>query len=116
MAVEEHLRSRGEAMLVDQTLGQRHLIYPTRHRLTNEAERIGRGHLIAAWLYLHFRGGLNTDPDEGLSSRYEALTDRLMSLLEQTGEAADASFLDRMDEWLTDASGEAGQQMGREHG
>ena len=39
-----------------------------------------------------------------------------MSLLEQTGDAADASFLDRMDEWLADASGEAGQQMGREHG
>ena len=115
MAVEEHLRSRGEAMLVDQTLGQRHLIYPTA-----PADQRGRTDWprapIAAWLYLHFRGGLNTDPDEGLSSRYEALTDRLMSLLEQTGEAADASFLDRMDEWLTDASGEAGQQMGREHG
>ena len=26
MPVEDHLRSRGEAMLVDQTLGQRHLI------------------------------------------------------------------------------------------
>lgn len=105
MPVEEHLRSRGEAMLVDQTLGQRHLIYPTRHRLTNAAERIGREHLIAAWLYLRFRSGVNNDADGGLPSQYQALTDRLMTLLEQTGDPADASFIDRMEDWLDDEDG-----------
>jgi len=57
MQVEEHLRSRGEIMLVDQTLGQRHLVYPAKHPLTDAAERTGREHLIAAWLYLTSAAG-----------------------------------------------------------
>jgi len=116
MPVEEHLRSRGEAMLVDRTLGQRHLIYPTKHRLTDAAERAGREHLIAAWLYLHFRGWVNNSPDGELTSRYQALTDRLMILLDQTGDRADASFIDRMERWLAVEDGTAGQQTGEEHG
>jgi hypothetical protein len=116
MPVEEHLRSRGEAMLVDQTLGQRHLIYPTKHRLTDAAERAGREHLIAAWLYLHFRGRRNAAPDGEVISRYQALTDKLMILLDQTGDGADASFSDRMDEWLNEDAGPAGQQRDGEQG
>ena len=116
MPVEEHLRSLGEAMLVDQTLGQRHLIYPTRHPLTNAAERAGREHLIAAWLYVHFRGRINNGHDAELTRRYQALTDKLMIVLDQTGDPADTSFLDKMERWLAGEDGPAGQQAGGERG
>jgi TIR domain len=116
MPVPEHLQSGGEAMLVDQTLGQRHLIYPTKHRLTDAAERTGREYLIAAWLYLHFRGRVNNGPDSEPTRRYHALTDKLLFLLDQTGDQADASFIDRMEQWQADEGSPAGQQTDGEHG
>jgi hypothetical protein len=94
--VEEHLQSGGESLLVDQTLGQRHLIYPTRHPLTDAAERTGLEYLVAAWLYLHFRAQAGDTADEAQARRYEALTYKLIDLLEQTGD----TFADRIDEWL----------------
>jgi hypothetical protein len=116
MPVEQRLQSQGEDLLVDPTAGQRHLIYPAKHRLTNAAERAGREHLVAAWLYLHFRARMNNDGDAGLTKRYQDLTDELMLLLGQTGAEADASFVDRIEQWLAVEDGTAGQQAGEEGG
>jgi hypothetical protein len=115
MPVEEHLQSGGEALLVDESLGQRHLIYPTKHRLTNAAEHTGLEYLVAAWLYLHFRAQAGHTTDEALAKRYQALTDKLTVLLAQTGDEADASFVDRIDWWLA-GDGSAGQGTGGDHG
>ena len=108
--VEEHLQSGGEALLVDQTLGQRHLIYPTRHPLTHAAERTGLEYLVAAWLYLHFRARAGDSDKEALARRYQALTDKLTVLLDQTGD----SFVDRIEDWLA-GGGPAGQRTGGDH-
>jgi len=108
LPVAQHLQSGGEDLLVNQTLGQRHLIYPTspaRHRLTDAAERTGREYLVAAWLYLHFRARENNDDDAELTKRYQALTDELLLLLGDSGVAADASFADRMEQWLANEDG-----------
>jgi hypothetical protein len=122
MPVAQRLQSGGEDLLVNQTRGQRHLIYPTypaKHRLTDAAEKTGREYLIAAWLYLHFRARENTDgdaePTKELTERYQALTDELMLLLGDSGVAADASFVGRMEQWLSGEDGPAGQQAGGEH-
>jgi hypothetical protein len=115
MPVEEHLQSGGEALLVDQSLGQRHLIYPTKHRLTNAAEHTGLEYLVAAWLYLHFRAQAGDNTDEELAKRYQALTDKLTVLLGQTGDEADDSFVDRIEGWLA-GNGSAGQGTGGDHG
>jgi hypothetical protein len=100
--VQERLQSLGEGLLVDDTAGQLHLIYPVGHRLTESAERTGREYLIAAWLYLHFRARVANDSDAGLIRRHEALTDKLLLLLDQTGDQADASFAARVEQWLAD--------------
>lgn len=116
MSVEEHLQSGGEALLVDQTLGQRHLIYPTRHPLTDAAERTGLEYLVAAWLYLHFRAQAGDRADAGLANlRYQALTTKLMLLLDQTGEESDASFIDRIEHWLAGGDDLAGPRRGADH-
>ena len=114
MPVAEHLQSGGEALLVDQTLGQRHLIYPTKHRLTNAAERTGREYLVAAWLYLHFRAQAGDTADDALARRYQVLTDKLILLLDQAGDEVDASFVDRIEQWLA-GDGSAGQGTGGDH-
>src|SRR5262249_33554233 len=67
--VEEPLHSRGFALLVDRSSGERHLIYPARHALTGTAEKTGREHLIAAWLYLHFRMGAGDGGHESIANR-----------------------------------------------
>jgi hypothetical protein len=121
MPVAQHLQSGGEDLLVNQTRGQRHLIYPTypdKHRLTDAAEKTGREYLIAAWLYLHFRARENNNGDSArtseLTRRYQALGDELMLQLGDTGVEADASFAGRMEQWLNDENGPAGQKMGGE--
>jgi hypothetical protein len=114
--VEDHLRAAGQALLVDGNRGERHLIYPVRHHLTDAAEKTGREYLIAAWLYLHFRAGVNNDSDEGLAGRYKALTDELWDLLTQTGDQADADFAERIERWRADQDWRAGQQTDGEHG
>jgi TIR domain len=114
--VEEHLQSGGEALLVDRSLGQRHLIYPTTHRLTQAAERTGLEYLVAAWLYLHFRVRAGDCADEAAAKRYQALTDTLMLLLDQTGVESDASFVDSIDQWLAGDDGPAGPRIGGDHG
>lgn len=99
MPVEEHLQSGGEELLVDQSSGERHLIYPTKHELTYAADQTGREYLIAAWLYLHFRKHAGDGGNEELSDRYHSLTDKLIDLLEQTGDQSDASFRDKIEFW-----------------
>lgn len=59
---------------------------------------------------------MNNGPDRELTSQYKELTDKLMILLEQTGDPADASFIDTMERWLDGEDGPAGQQTGWEHG
>ena len=114
--VEEHLQSGAEALLVDRSLGQRHLIYPTTHRLTKAAERTGLEYLVAAWLYLHFRARAGDHADEAVAKRYQALTDTLMLLLDQTGVESDAAFVDSIDQWLAGGDGAAGPGIGGDHG
>ena len=116
IGVEDHLRAAGQALLVDRSRGQRHLIYPVGHRLTDAAERTGREYLIAAWLYLHFRAGVNNDCDEALVRRYQALTDELWDLLTQTGDQADAAFAERIERWRADQDRPAGQRTDGDHG
>ena len=95
---------------MDQTLGLRHLIYPTKHHLTDAAERTGLEYLIAAWLYLHFRKQAGGSTDTALAGRYDELTDNLIIRLLQTGEPSDAAFAARLEQWQ--AEGEGGQQTG----
>src|SRR6266568_2631387 len=104
--VEEHLQSRGEALLVDWPSGQRHLIYPAQHALTEAAEQTGREHLIAAWLYLHFRMRAGDGGDESLANRYQTLTGKLFDLLADAGDQADADFVDSIERWQADGPGQ----------
>ncbi len=104
--VEEHLQSRGEALLVDRSSGQRHLIYPAQHALTEAAEQTGREHLIAAWLYLHFRMRAGDGGDESLANRYQTLTGKLFDLLADAGDQADADFVDSIERWQADGPGQ----------
>ena len=108
--VPERLQAGGEELLVDQTLGLRHLIYPTKHDLTDAAERTGLEYLVAAWLYLHFRKQAGGSTDTALAGRYDELTDNLIIRLLQTGEPSDAAFAARLEQWQ--AEGEGGQQTG----
>jgi hypothetical protein len=105
MPVGEHLQSGAEALLVDRTSGQRHLIYPTRHPLSDIAEQTGREYLIAAWLYLHFRMHADEDAEKELGKKYQTLTYMLIDLLEQTGDPDDASFADQIEQWLDGGDG-----------
>jgi hypothetical protein len=110
MPVPERLQSGGEELLVDQTMGLRHLIYPTKHYLTDAAERTGLEYLVAAWLYLHFREQAGGNTDTALAGRYDELTDNLIIRLLQTGKPSDAAFARRLGEWQ--AEGDGGQQTG----
>jgi hypothetical protein len=51
-----------------------------------------------------------------VAKRYQALTDTLMLLLDQTGVESDASFVDSIDQWLADGDGAAGPGIGGDHG
>jgi hypothetical protein len=114
--VEDHLAAGGQALLVDRSQGQRHLIYPVGHHLTNAAERTGREYLIAAWLYLHFRIGVNNDSDPEVIGRYQALANELGNLLTDTGDQADDSFAEKIEQWRADRDGTDGQRADGEHG
>ncbi len=106
--VAERLAAGGEELLVSQTLGRRHLIYPTAHPLTEAAERTGLEYLIAAWLYLHFRKQAGGGADAALAKSYDALTDKLVVQLDDTREPSDASFRAQLERWHAEADG--GQQ------
>jgi hypothetical protein len=113
--VQERLESDAEPLLVDRTTGRRQLVYPGGHPLVDAAERNGREHLVAAWLYFHFRlqvrGGTETD-----RILYQSLGERLINLLEETGEEADESFAIMIEKWLAeDGSGPLDEERGN-HG
>ncbi len=110
--VAERLRAGGTELLVDQTMGLRHLIYPAQHPLTKVAERTGLEYLVAAWLYLHFRMRARGGIDPELAGRYEELTDQLIIRLHQTGEPSDASFAAQLDRWQAESGGPTGQRTG----
>jgi hypothetical protein len=104
--VEEHLHSRGFALLVDRSSGERHLIYPARHDLTGAAEKAGREHLIAAWLYLHFRMHAGDGGDASLANRYQTLTGNLIDRLQDTEDPADTEFISSIERWKTGGKGQ----------
>jgi hypothetical protein len=110
--VADRLYAGGAELLVDQTMGLRHLIYPAQHPLTKAAERTGLEYLVAAWLYLHFRMRAGGGADPELAGRYEELTDQLIIRLHQTGEPSDASFAAQLDRWQAEGGGPTGQRTG----
>jgi hypothetical protein len=104
--VEEHLHSRGAALLVDRSSGERHLIYPVGHDLTGAAEKTGCEHLIAAWLYLHFRKRAGDGADASLANRYQTLTGNLIDRLQDSDDQADTEFISSIKRWQTGGEGQ----------
>jgi hypothetical protein len=101
--VQARLQSAAEALLPD-PMGRRHLVYPPDHELTAQAERCGREHLVAAFLYLHFRLHDGHPHQAAERDECQALAVRLISLLDETGEPADAGFARRIEQWLDTSS------------
>lgn len=102
--VDERLAAAADELLVDQQRGSSYLIYPSGHPLSAEADRAGREHMLAAWLYLHFRGRDGAAPD--VLERYAAMTQRLLLLLESSADATDKAFALRVKDWAADGGGE----------
>lgn len=97
--VSARLAATGDSLLLNPSKGSGHLLYPEGHRLTKVAQRCGREYLVAAWLYRHFRDGTAIGVDG-------ADTERLLNLLRQTGDPADAAFAEQIAKWRADTNGD----------
>lgn len=95
--------------MVSTTAGRQHLIYPKGYPLAEAADHTGQEHLIAAWLYLHFREQAGGGPSTALTSQYNALTDKLRARLDGSTEPSDSSFMERLLEWRGDSGRRAGE-------
>jgi hypothetical protein len=80
------------------------LLYPPRHPLHTEATRSGREHLIAAWLYQHFRQGGPRNPDAKERKRYTDLTAQLLERLSLETDDEILAFADQVEQWQIDAN------------
>lgn len=98
--MHERLKAQGEELFVDERAGGRHSVYPAQHPLRRVADQAGTEYMVAAWLYLHFRGRhLPGGADDQL---HEDLTEDLEQRLRKDDpDSADAVFLEMMAKWTS---------------
>jgi hypothetical protein len=104
--VETRLRSVADTLLVRSSAGERDLVYPADHPLTDAAERCGIEHLVAAFLYLHFRVRAGEGAIAENVREYQALADEVINLLGETREPVDAQFAREVERWIRDTGSE----------
>ena len=113
--VAERLHAGGAELLVDDSIGLRHLIYPAQHALAKAAERTGVEYLVAAWLYLHFRKQAGGSTDQALAQQYEDLTAELTVRLLKTKEPSDRAFARQLKQWADGERDPSGQRTGEKN-
>lgn len=100
----ERLEAAADALLVDPSIGSSHLLYPLGHPLSRDADTSGREHLIAAWLYQHFREQGPTNPDPQEQARYAKITRRLLALLSaDEDDHGGLALADQIEAWRAEA-------------
>lgn len=110
VSVAARLEGVADGVLPNPKAGSVQLLYPAQHPLSALAARSGREHLVAAWLYQHFRLGGPQHPDAAERTRYENLTARLLERLSLATDEDSMAFADQVEQWHIDAEDHGDQQ------